>query len=59
MIVIDYLYDRGERNLYNLTVGAFNLYTGCTQGVGSFHTSHYPTDPVAVRGDDFDIAFAV
>lgn len=59
MIVIDYFYDRGEGNLYDLTVGPFNLYARRTQRVRSFHTSHYPTDPMAVGGDDFDIALAV
>ena len=59
MIVIDYLYDRGEGDLDDLTVGAFNLYTRRTQSVRGLHTSHYPTDAMAVGGNDFDIAFAV
>ena len=59
MIVIDYLDYRGEGDLYDLTVCAFNLETGRSERMGGLHTSHYPTNTMAVGGDDFDIAFAV
>jgi hypothetical protein len=57
-VILD-LGNGGERNLYDLSVGALNLNAGSREGLGGFHAANRAANAPAINGDDFHVVFAI
>jgi hypothetical protein len=57
--MILYLGDCREGNLYDLSVGALNLYAGSCEGLGGFHAANCAAYAPAVSGDNFHVVLAI
>ncbi len=51
--------DRRERDLDDLSIRDLNLYAGCGESLGGFHTSNCSAHAPAVGCDDLHVIFAV
>jgi len=58
-IVIFNLGNRREWNLYDLTVGAFDLHTRRGQGLSCFHTFNRAAHSLAIGSNNLDVVLAV
>ena len=51
--------DCREGNLYDLSIGALNLYAGSREGLGGFHAANCTAYAPAVSGDYFHVVLAI
>jgi hypothetical protein len=49
----------GKWNFHYITVRTFHFYAGCGQSLGCLQAANLPAHTFAVRGYNFDVAFAV
>ena len=58
IVVFDFC-DRGKGYFDDLSVGAFDLYAGSSEGLGGFHAAHNSPDATAIDGDYLYIVLTV